>query len=59
MPRYLLMCPVDEAEGTQTYSVEAVDEAEALELHNQGQSQFVDEEVLATKLGKPKVLLDD
>ena len=61
MGRFLLQFDIKEARGTQTYVVEdAGDEAHALELHNKGESKFLDEEFEIIELGgNPDIVPDD
>ncbi|KKL72900.1 hypothetical protein LCGC14_2080260 [marine sediment metagenome] len=61
MGRFLLQFDIKEARGTQTYAVEdARDKAHALELHNKGESEFLDEEFEIIELGgNPDIVPDD
>ncbi len=61
MGRFLLYFDIKEARGTQTYAVEdARDKAHALELHNKGKSEFIDENFEITDLNKnPDIVPDD
>lgn len=61
MGRFLLHFDIKEARGGQTYVVEDARDAEhALELHNNGKSEFVDEDVEIIGLNEnPDIILDD
>ena len=61
MGRFLLQFDIKEARGSQTYAVENARDAEhALELHNEGQSEFVDEDFEIIDLNEsPDIIPDD
>lgn len=60
MSRFLLRFDVKEARGYQTYAVDnARDPEHALELHNKGESEFIDEEFEIMDLDEdPDIILD-
>lgn len=55
MPKYVIRCPIEAARGHQWWEVEASDPKDALAKHEAGKSDFVDEEVEVTGLGKPEI----
>ncbi|HDY88996.1 MAG TPA: hypothetical protein ENH82_12895 [bacterium] len=59
--RFLLHFDIKEARGTQVYAVEGARDAKhALELHDKGMSEFVDEEFEIMDLNEnPDIRLDD
>lgn len=61
MAKYLLVFDIKEARGNQTYVVEDADSPEhALELHNKGESEFLDEEFEIMDLNEnPDIIPDD
>jgi len=61
MGRFLLRFDIKEARGTQTYAVEnARDAKHALELYNNGDSEFIDEEFEIMDLSEnPDIIPDD
>ncbi len=61
MGRFLLQFDIKEARGSQTYAVDNARDAEhALELHNKGESEFVDEDFEITDLNEtPDIISDD
>lgn len=61
MGRFLLQFDIKEARGTQTYAVEDARDAEhALELHNKGKSEWLDEEFEIMDLNEiPDIIPDD
>jgi len=58
MPRFLVVCEVLAAAGTQTWAVEAADEDEARARFNRGEGVIVSDDVEVLKLGEPEVELD-
>ncbi len=61
MGRFLLQFDIKVARGFQEYAVEDARDAEhALELHNEGKSEFVDEEFEIMELNEdPDIIQDD
>ena len=58
--KYLLTFDVIDVHGAQTYSVDANNEAEALEMHKKGLSSFVAEDVEVLRLADtPDVEVSD
>lgn len=55
MNRYLIVRSVDGAEGSQTFWVDAHDEADAIERHKAGEGGIHSEEINVTDLGAPEV----
>jgi len=61
MGRFLLRFDIKKARGSQTYVVDDARDAEhALELHNKGESEFIDEEFEIMDLNEdPDIIPDD
>ena len=59
MAKFIITCDVIRAAGWQQWSVEASDEAEAIEKFDNGDGDFVAEDVEVTDVGTPSVELDD
>ena len=59
MHHYLIIANIERAQGTETWEVNAENESEALRLHEEGLSSFVDQELEATEFGSLEVILDD
>jgi hypothetical protein len=55
MKKYRITVPVTRASGWQTYTVKAESITEALIAHQNGDSDFEDEELEVTNLGEPEV----
>lgn len=49
--KYLITVPVLRVHGYQLWTVEAKNEKEALKLHEDGESEFLDESVEVTETG--------
>lgn len=56
LKKYTLSCGVKKASGHQTYTVMASSEKEAITKHNNGESEFKEEEISVDGLGEPKII---
>lgn len=56
--RYLIISEIKNARGTETWSVKAENETDAITLHDEGKSEFVSQEIEVTGLHEPEVMLD-
>lgn len=60
MSRYLLVFQIKSARGSQTSVVDEADSPEhALELHNKGESELIDEEIEILCLSKEPEIFED
>ncbi len=52
---YRITCPITKMRGSQTYTVEADSEDEALRKHDAGESDYENQEIDVLQHGKPEV----